>query len=90
MSRPSFAVEKLAQRHASLPLRYPRVNLANWYDGNNLMHAQPGRQLNNYLLTDIAENREEYARAFSDPWFLGAPRVEPADCSAAQEPDPFA
>lgn len=72
VSRPDFAVEKIAQLYASLPLRYPRVKMVDWYDCNNLVHAQPGRQLNNYLITDLPEIRQAYARAIADPWFLGA------------------
>lgn len=78
VSRPAFAVEKIAQLYGSLPLRYPRVKLVDWYNCNNLLHAQPGRQLNNYLLTDQPEIRQAYAQAISDPWFLGAGAAQSA------------
>lgn len=74
-SRPEFAVDKIAQLYSSLPTRYPRVKMVDWYDCDNIRHAQPGRQLNNYLLTDVPEILDAYARAVRDAWFLGADDV---------------
>jgi len=68
--RADFAVTKLNQLYGSLPTRYPRVKLVSWYDCNNLKHARPGRQLNNYVLTDQPEIVESYREAIRSPWFL--------------------
>jgi hypothetical protein len=79
--RVAFAVDKMAQLYRALPALYPRVKLVDWYDCNNLVHASPGRQLNNYLLTDVPEITAAYARAVASPWFLGSDSVrsgEPA------------
>ena len=51
--RPDFAVEKMSLLYGALPLLYPRVKMISWFDANNLVHAEPGRQLNNYRLTEL-------------------------------------
>lgn len=78
VDRPDFARTKIVQLYESLPTRYPRVKMVNWYDCDNLVKAQPGRQLNNYLLTDLAPIRETYRKATASPWFLGARKQHPA------------
>lgn len=77
--QPDFAIDKIAQLYYSLPTRYPRVKLIDWYDCDNTRHARPGRQLNNYLLTDVPDILAAYSRAVKLPWFLGAPDVEKHD-----------
>ncbi len=71
--RDDFAVTKLNQLYGSLPTRYPRVKMVSWYDCNNLVHARPGRQLNNYLLTDQPAVLESYKEVIRSPWFLSRP-----------------
>lgn len=71
--RDDFAVTKLNQLYGSLPTRYPRVKMVSWYDCNNLVHARPGRQLNNYLLTDQPAVLESYKEVIRSPWFLSKP-----------------
>ncbi|MEW6280268.1 MAG: glycosyl hydrolase [Candidatus Eremiobacterota bacterium] len=68
--RSDFAVTKLCQLYHSLPLRYPRLKLISWYDCNNLVHARPGRQLNNYLLTDQPEILDAYRETVASDYFL--------------------
>src|SRR5690606_12535920 len=55
-----------------LPRLYPRIKMINWFDSNNLQHARPGRQLNNYNLTEQAPILSAYRRLISSPYFLGS------------------
>lgn len=55
LMRPEFAVEKMSLLYGALPLLYPRVKMISWFDANNLIHAEPGRQLNNYRLTELPQ-----------------------------------
>ncbi|MCE7871295.1 hypothetical protein DYH09_13065 [bacterium CPR1] len=71
-TRPDFAVDKMRQLYESLPTRYPRVKLVSWYDCNNLVHARPGRQLNNYLVSEPREVLEAYRAIIRQPHFLAA------------------
>ena len=75
-SRPGFAVSKMRQLYCSLPARYPRVKMVDWFDCNNLTRARPGRQLNNYLLTDNEAVLEAYREVIASPWFLGTEVVD--------------
>lgn len=86
VNRPDFASTKIRQLYDSLPTRYPRVKMVNWYDCDNLVKAQPGRQLNNYLLTDLAPVREAYRRATASPWYLGAGKSHPGQATVAAIP----
>ncbi len=70
--RSDFAVDKMRQLYESLPTRYPRVKLVSWYDCNNLVHARPGRQLNNYLVSEPREVLEAYRATIRQPHFLAA------------------
>ena len=65
-----FAKTKISQLYATLPTRYPRVKMVNWYSSNNLRHASPARQLNNYQVTDPQDLLEHYSRAISSPHYL--------------------
>lgn len=68
--RPEFAVEKLSLLYGALPLLYPRVKMVSWYDSNNLLHAQPGRQLNNYRLTELSPITRAFFDVTDSPYFL--------------------
>ncbi len=70
--RPDFAVTKIGQLYSSLATRYPQVKMVNWYDCNNLRHARPGRQLNNYLVTSPPEVLSSYSSLVASGYFLGA------------------
>ncbi len=70
--RTDFAVLKMKQLYRVLGTRYPRVKLISWYDCDNIRVARPGRQLNNYLLTEPARVLQTYKNLVSDPWFLAA------------------
>ncbi len=67
-----FAKGKISQLYATLPTRYPRVKMVNWYDSNNLVQASPSRQLNNYQVTAPADLRNHYARAVASDYYLAA------------------
>ncbi|MBM3463667.1 MAG: hypothetical protein FJX76_16335 [Armatimonadetes bacterium] len=80
--RTDFAVSKIAQLYQSLPTRYPRVKLVSWYNSDNIKNARPGRQLNNYLLTDFSEILMAYRAAIDSPYFLGAEAVRRRESSS--------
>lgn len=75
VDRPEFAVEKISQMYASLPRLYPRVKLIDIFDCNNMEHAMPSRQLNNYCITDSRPVLEAFVRAVSHDYFLSSPCV---------------
>jgi hypothetical protein len=68
--RSDWAVKKINELYASLPRLYPRVKLVDIFDMDNLKHAQPGRQLNNYSITDSDVVKEGYRRAIAPDYFL--------------------
>jgi glycosyl hydrolase family 26 len=72
--RPEFAIARLSQLYGALPRLFPRVKLIDWFDCNNLKHARPDRQLNNYSLTEDPEILEAYRKAISPDYFLS--RIE--------------
>jgi hypothetical protein len=67
-----FAKIKISQLYGTLPTRYPRVKMVNWYDSNNLVEATPSRQLNNYQVTSPPDLLAHYRKAVSNPHYLGA------------------
>lgn len=67
-----FAKTKLGQLYAALPTRFPRVKMVNWYDCNNMVQAREERQLNNFQLTGSEKLLAAYAKAVSQPYFVGA------------------
>ena len=67
-----FAKIKISQLYGTLPTRYPRVKMVNWYDSNNLLEASPSRQLNNYQVTSPPDLLAHYRKAVSSPYYLGA------------------
>jgi hypothetical protein len=68
--RSEWAVRKIAEIYGSLPRLYPRVKLIDIFDNDNIKHAQPGRQRNNYSVTDTEVVRTGYARAVAPDYFL--------------------
>lgn len=75
--RPQLAITKIGQLYSALPHLYPRVKLVDWFDCNNLKHARPGRQLNNYSLTEDASILAAYRRAVEPSHYLGRPDDQP-------------
>ena len=55
------------QLYSALPRLYPRVKAVHWLSMNNLKHAMPGRQLNNYSLLDEPAVAAQYARLRKKP-----------------------
>ena len=70
LMRPDFAIEKMSLLYGALPLLYPRVKMISWFDANNLIHAEPGRQLNNYRLTELASIRNAFRDLTASPYYL--------------------
>ncbi len=69
-SRSELAVEKISQMYASLPRLYPRVKMIYVFDMNNLKHAMPSRQLNNYSITENETVLAAFKRAVAPDYFL--------------------
>ncbi len=68
--RPDFAIEKMSLLYGALPLLYPRVKMISWFDANNLVHAEPGRQLNNYRLTELPQIQNAFRDLTASPYYL--------------------
>jgi hypothetical protein len=75
--RPEAAILRMRQLYAALPRLFPRVKLIDWFDCNNLRHARPDRQLNNYSLTDDPAILAAYREAIAPDHFLGRPAERP-------------
>ena len=71
--RDDFAIDKMAQLYTALPALFPRVKMINWFSADNIKHARPGRQLNNYNLTERAKVLEHYRPIASSRYFLSSP-----------------
>lgn len=69
--RSEWAASKIRQLYAALPRIYPRVKAINIFDCDNMTYAMPGRQLNNYSVTDSDRVLMAYREAVSDDYFLG-------------------
>ena len=68
--RPEFAIEKMSLLYGALPLLYPRVKMISWFDSNNLVQAEPGRQLNNYRLTELPQIAKTFRDLTASAHFL--------------------
>ncbi len=64
---PSFAVLRATELYASLPLRFPRVKMANWFSVNTIGE---GLAENNYSVTDDPTVLASYRELIADPYFL--------------------
>ncbi len=53
------------------------MKLVDWFDCNNLRHARPDRQLNNYSLTDDPTISRAYSESIAPDYFLGQPNDRP-------------
>ena len=71
-TRTSFATEKMSLMYGALPLLYPRVKMICVYDSNNIKHASPGRQLNNFNITGTSLLLDTYHNLVEPPYFIGA------------------
>jgi hypothetical protein len=72
IERTSLAVDKMAEVYSALPLRYPRVKLIDWLNMNTILHPQPGKNLNDYTLTQNGEILNEYRSLIKNPYFLSS------------------
>jgi hypothetical protein len=68
--RSNWAGRQISHLYAALPRLYPRVKLIDIFDNDNLTYALPGRQLNNYSVTETGEVLRAYSRAISPDFFL--------------------
>ncbi|MDX1934548.1 MAG: glycosyl hydrolase [Capsulimonadales bacterium] len=68
--RSAWAANKINELYSSLPRLYPRVKLIDIFDNDNLTYAMPGRQLNNYSVTDSETVLRGYSRAVGTDYFL--------------------
>ena len=80
--RPQWAGAKINELYAALPRLYPRVKMVDIFDNDNLKYALPGRQLNNYSVTDNDYVLREYSRAVAPDYFL-------SDIEPYQKPTPI-
>lgn len=70
VDRSEWAAKKIRELYASLPRLYPRVKMIDIFDNDNLTYAQPGRQLNDYSVTNSEVVRSAYAEAVASDYFL--------------------
>ena len=68
--REDYAIIKMNQFYNSLKLIYPRVKMVNWLSMNAIVHAEPGRQLNDYSLLDSATVLAAYHNLLQSRYFL--------------------
>ena len=73
--RPDFAIEKMSLLYSALPRLYPRIKMVNWFNMNTMKHAAPGRQLNNYSLTENKQVLGVYRNLIDNDYFIGASLV---------------
>ena len=83
LMRPDFAIEKMSLLYGALPLLYPRVKMISWFDANNLVHAEPGRQLNNYRLTELLPIQNAFRDLTASRYYL---KQFPPDAGAVAAP----
>jgi hypothetical protein len=74
VKRPEFAIEKMSILYSALPRLYPRIKMINWFNMNTMKHAAPGRQLNNYSLTEDARVLKAYRSNIDTPYYIGNTR----------------
>lgn len=65
-----WASRKIIEMYAALPRFYPRVKMACIFDGDALKHAEGGRDLNNYSVSDNEQSRRGYKAAIASEYFL--------------------
>jgi hypothetical protein len=76
--RSQWAARKIAEMYSALPRLYPRIKMISIFNMNNLVYAQPGRQLNDYSITSDPGVRAAYAHAIDSPYFLSTLGETPA------------
>ncbi|RYG33964.1 hypothetical protein EON81_16855 [bacterium] len=69
-ARPDFAMRKIRQFYATLPLLYPNVKAVHWLSFNALKFARGERQLNNYSLFDDGSVANAYYGEIASDWYL--------------------
>jgi hypothetical protein len=77
--QPEFAVTRMRQLYAALPRLFPRVKLVDWFNCNNLRHARPDRQLNDFSLTSDTRILRAYRDAVAPDYFLSHRDARPRE-----------
>lgn len=70
VERAEWAGRKISELYAALPRLYPRVKCIDIFDNDNLKYALPGRQLNNYSVTDLPAVAAAYTKAIAPDYYL--------------------
>ena len=70
IDRSDFATGKLTALLLALPRLFPRVKMIDLFDCNNIEYARPGRQLNNYCVTDSPQLLSALKRAVAPEYYL--------------------
>ncbi|MDQ2730776.1 MAG: hypothetical protein M3Y56_03880, partial [Armatimonadota bacterium] len=70
LDRSDAAATRFRQLFAALPRLFPRVKLMDIFDCDNLEHARPGRQLNDYSITDSDSVLAAVKGAVAPDYFL--------------------
>jgi hypothetical protein len=65
----SFAAERIKKLYASLKTQFPRVKAVNYFNSNNIVSV-PGRDLQNFSITDDDVVLAAYREAVASPYFL--------------------
>lgn len=65
--RPEFAIETMRLLYESLPTRFPRVKMVNWFNVNTI---KAGLARNDYSVTSDPAVLRAYSRLISSPYFL--------------------
>jgi hypothetical protein len=90
VKRPDFAVEKMSILYSALPRLFPRIKMINWFNMNTMKHAPPGRQLNNYSLTEDSTVLSAYRSAIQSPYYIGSVQSAQSTLAAQAMPRPLA
>jgi hypothetical protein len=65
----SFAAARIKKLYASLRTQFPRVKSVNYFNSNNIVSV-PGRDLQNFSVTDDDAVLAAYREAVAPPYFL--------------------
>jgi hypothetical protein len=68
----AFAAARLTDLFDAIKIRYPRLKMACLFDRDNIVHALPGRQLNDFSLPEGSAALAAMRAEAADPYFLPA------------------
>ena len=67
-----FAKQKIARLYKNLPIRYPRVKSIFYFDVNNIEDGVPGRQINDYSVTNDPSILKTYSESIAPSYYLSS------------------